>query len=113
MPHPGFLLSYVFLSGLMLRLADSHGLMDKPQQWPDGSGEWLGCLDDASPQDWVFYCAQVNYEAEICQALPDMTAEELHEWLNIPSKEAYSHLTWFANYTFIPGDKTLDPSMRT
>merc|ERR1712055_503451 len=45
--------------------------------------------------------------------MPDMTDEELHALFSIPDKESGLYQTWFANYTFIPGEKTLDPSVRS
>jgi len=110
------LLTSVFSAGLLLPLAESHGALSHPRQWADVNGEWPVCPINSVFEDKIFHCGNLNKE-EGCESIirqrSEMTDEELNELLLVPSYDASVKRTWFTNYTFIPGEKTLDPSMRS
>jgi len=93
MRPPTFLLSSIFfLAGSLPGMVESHGALQEPRQWSDATGEWFPCP--------LFYCVEDVIETMNKSCEIDNWSAALNAW-------------WFTNYTFIPGERTLAPAMRT
>jgi len=86
--HSFSILSVAVLAGFILHPAQGHGSMVKPYSWVDTGGN-VGMEPYSS-----------------CLAGREID-------VGIPNYGQGVACFWFTNYTFIPGEKTLDPSMST
>ena len=97
------LLSSVVLASFVLQLAEGHGEVLKPYSWSDAGGKWVPGMENP--------CPLVTGVGKI-EGRDGNTTEVIQDFITAPANWSMA-CYWYTNYTEIPGEITLDPSMRT